>query len=162
MPDYATNAPQGYMGDWRRGAPLGRPSIAPDTRTPAELEAEALQCEEHAATAERDKESRRTPDSFKAPYWQEAAARFRKEAAELRAMIPAAEARVKVSPKVTLQRVRLDSGGYDPQGAYWGIGQPLYWAATDDGELDTTLRADDRDDAKAQVREIIPGARFYN
>lgn len=162
MPDYATNAPQGYQGDWRRGAPLGRPSIAPDTRTPAELEAEARQCENHAEAAERDKEDRRTPDSFKEQFWQAAAESFWKKAAELRAMIPAAEARLKASPKVTLRRVRLDPDGYDSEGAYWGISQPLYWAATDDGELDTTLRADDRDDAKAQVREIIPGARFYN
>lgn len=34
--------------------------------------------------------------------------------------------------KVRLFRVRLDSGGYDDGGAYWGIGQPLYCA--DDGE----------------------------
>ena len=27
--DYAANAPQGYMGAWKRGAPLGRPSLVP-------------------------------------------------------------------------------------------------------------------------------------
>ena len=39
MPEYETNAPQGYMGDWKRGAPLGRPTIGPDSRSLAELEA---------------------------------------------------------------------------------------------------------------------------
>ena len=98
---YATNAPQGYMGDWKRGAPLGRPSILPAGNV------------------------------------------------------------VATSPKVTLQRVRLDSGGYDSCGAYWGIGQPLYWAATDDSALDITFRADNRAAAKEHVRGIISAARFY-
>lgn len=65
------------------------------------------------------------------------------------------------SPKVTLQRVRLDSSGYDSTGAYFGHGSPLYWAATDDGALDITFRAADRDAAKAHVRDVMPGARFY-
>lgn len=163
MPSYETNAPQGYCGDWKRGAPLGRPTAKPDLRTPAQLEEEAAQNDAFALEAERDKERRHTPDSYKAIYWETAAASFRRKAGELRAMIPAAAARVVAPPvKVTLQRVRLDSGGYDPQGAYFGIGAPLYWAATDDGELDATFRADDRADAKAHVRELLPNARFYN
>ena len=32
-----------------------------------------------------------------------------------------------------LRKIRLDSGGYDPGGAYWGIGLPLYWAMNQDG-----------------------------
>ena len=26
-----------------------------------------------------------------------------------------------------LRRIRINNGGYDDGGAYWGIGQPLYW-----------------------------------
>jgi hypothetical protein len=34
---------------------------------------------------------------------------------------------------VRLFRVRLDSGGYDDGGAYWGTGTPLFCAIDDDG-----------------------------
>lgn len=96
---YATNAQAGYMGDPKRGAAMGRPSIKPAAPVVAPV-------------------------------------------------------------RVTLQRVRLNAGGYDQAGAYWGHGAPLYWAATDDGALDTTLRANSRDEAKERVRAIMPGARF--
>ena len=32
---------------------------------------------------------------------------------------------------VYLSRVKIDSGGYDEGGAYWGVGQPLYCAYSD-------------------------------
>lgn len=59
----------------------------------------------------------------------------------------------------SLQRVRLNAGGYDSGGAYWGVGQPLYWASA--GEADMFFRAATRQDAKAYVRETYPAARFY-
>lgn len=99
-PDYKNNAPAGYMGDARRGAALGRPTLAPAS--------------------------------------------------------PAA------SPKISLRRVYLNSGGYDVHGAYYGTGTPLYWAADDSGDYDVTFRAADRATAKAIVRKTFPGARFYN
>jgi hypothetical protein len=34
--------------------------------------------------------------------------------------------------RLYLRRVPIDSGGYDPGGAYWGLGRPLY--ALGDGE----------------------------
>lgn len=34
---------------------------------------------------------------------------------------------------VRLFRVRINSGGYDDGGAYWGIGEPLFCAIDDDG-----------------------------
>jgi len=34
--------------------------------------------------------------------------------------------------KVYKKRVRLDSGGYDSGGAYWGLGAPLYVEFTKD------------------------------
>lgn len=67
-----------------------------------------------------------------------------------------------------LVRVRLNSGGYDSGGAYWGFGRPLYWASAEEipaqydrDYVDRFYRADDRDDAKAQVRAEYPNARFY-
>lgn len=67
--------------------------------------------------------------------------------------------------KLYLRRIRLDSGGYDPNGTYFGLGQPLYWCA-DDGtsenhSIDFMLRAADRDEAKAAVRARYPNARFF-
>lgn len=63
--------------------------------------------------------------------------------------------------KVSLQCVRLDSGGYDKGGAYWGIGMPLYWAGSDCGTIDMWCRAESREDAKARVLAKFPKARFY-
>jgi hypothetical protein len=64
-------------------------------------------------------------------------------------------------PKFRLERVRLDSGGYEPGGTYWGIGAPLYCYTADDGDVCGHLRAESREDAKRQVGEKYPGARFY-
>ena len=44
---------------------------------------------------------------------------------------------------VRLFRVRLDSGGYDDGGAYWGIGKPLF-CATDGADYRHFVRADSR------------------
>jgi hypothetical protein len=63
--------------------------------------------------------------------------------------------------KFTLQRVRLNSGGYDSSGSYWGHGQRLYWFTSDDGSREGTCRAADRDGAKAHIRQTTPDARFY-
>lgn len=60
-----------------------------------------------------------------------------------------------------LQRVRLDSGGYDAGGAYWGIGAPLYWYGSEDGSADGFIRGTTRNAAKAAIRETYPGARFF-
>lgn len=65
------------------------------------------------------------------------------------------------APRVRVSRVRLDAGGYDPNGTYFGIGQSLYWIRTDGGEVDFVVRAHDRDYAKAEARNRIPMARFY-
>lgn len=47
---------------------------------------------------------------------------------------------------VRLFRVRIDRGGYDDGGAYWGIGAPLFCAIDDDGSRKFT-RASTRDQA---------------
>ena len=63
--------------------------------------------------------------------------------------------------QLTLRRVRLDSGGYDSNGTYFGCGAPLYWCADDSGEIDFMLRASSREEAKREVREVYSTARFY-
>lgn len=91
------------------------------------------------------------------------------------------------APKIHLAEIRLDSGGYDPGGAYWGFGGWLWEAWTDDGAFYMTgrvysgtderkeacerlraqgnewpgSRAIDRETAKQEIREVIPNARFY-
>lgn len=56
--------------------------------------------------------------------------------------------------RIRLQRVRLDVGGYDSGGAYWGLGEPLWVAEDADGER-SFFRARDRDAAKAYVRNEL-------
>lgn len=51
-----------------------------------------------------------------------------------------------------LVRVPLDSGGYDPGGAYWGIGQPLFCAWTNEG-FRRYFRAPSRKAALAIAKE---------
>jgi hypothetical protein len=55
--------------------------------------------------------------------------------------------------KVHLERVRLDRGGYDSRGRYWGAGAPLYRASSDEHDFDVYVRGYTRDEAKKAVRE---------
>jgi len=62
--------------------------------------------------------------------------------------------------KLYLRKVRLNQGGYDVNGTYFGGGPPmLYWCASADCEVDFTLRANGRLDARQQVLERYPGAQ---
>lgn len=135
-------SPAGWMGDPRRGAAMGRPSAETD---PDALRAEIERLNQYAATARRCGE------------WAEAD-EYQEHARDLGRRLEAIESRAPV--KVTLRRVRLDSGGYDSGGAYWGLGEPLFWAGTEGGELDSFFRAADRAAAVAHVRETFPNARF--
>lgn len=60
-----------------------------------------------------------------------------------------------------LRRIRLDNGGYDSGGAYWGVGAPLYGYESQDGEVYGYLRAEDREAAKWKVERKYAGARFF-
>lgn len=64
--------------------------------------------------------------------------------------------------KLHLRRVRINSGGYDDGGAYWGIGQPLF-ECFDGDDFNVYLRARDREAAKAKIRSEYnyPDAKFY-
>jgi len=59
-----------------------------------------------------------------------------------------------------LRRLPLDSGGYDAGGAYWGHGDPLYWA-TDGAGVRVFRRAPDRPTAKRIILQQFSTARFY-
>ena len=62
--------------------------------------------------------------------------------------------------RVSLRWIRLDMGGYDNGGAYWGLGQPLWLASftdTDGETIECFFRADDRNAAKA----VLSGCKFY-
>ena len=65
--------------------------------------------------------------------------------------------------KIRMRRVRLDSGGYDPGGAYFGLGAPLYYAAGDESGY-VYVRGASRRYAKAILAElgyIDENSRFY-
>lgn len=52
--------------------------------------------------------------------------------------------------RVRLTRVPIDSGGYDPGGAYWGTGETLWYAVDKDGN-EKYFRAPYRDAAKRKL-----------
>jgi hypothetical protein len=52
---------------------------------------------------------------------------------------------------VYLSRVRIDSQGYDPGGAYWGIGTPVYCAYSDRCGYCRYTRARDRAEAAEKL-----------
>lgn len=62
--------------------------------------------------------------------------------------------------KLRMRKLRLmDYGAYDEMGAYWGLGNPIYFAASEDTEI--FVRASSRDSAKQAVRAILPAATFH-
>lgn len=67
----------------------------------------------------------------------------------------------KLSGKVSLRKIRINQGGYDDGGAYWGIGSQLWNASNDDLSVNLWFRARTRDAAKDQVLVKFPAARFY-
>jgi hypothetical protein len=62
--------------------------------------------------------------------------------------------------RLYLRHLRLDSGGYDEGAAYWGHGEPLYWATNGAG-VHVFRRAADRPSAKRIILQQFPAARFY-
>lgn len=64
---------------------------------------------------------------------------------------------------VSLRRVRLNAGGYDALGNYWGVGPRLYIVVPEDQpQADTWhVRAYNRSKAKDLVRARWPKATFY-
>jgi hypothetical protein len=60
-----------------------------------------------------------------------------------------------------LKRIPLDSGGYDPGGAYWGLGMPLYGYADSEGAIEDFIRAESRNHAKFKILCKYPTATFF-
>ena len=70
-------------------------------------------------------------------------------------------ARCGFTDRLALRRVRLDAGGYDQLGTYWGDSPTtkLYWYASDDNRIDGTLRARDRSAAREVLLARYPRAK---
>ncbi|MDP2374394.1 hypothetical protein [Reyranella sp.] len=67
------------------------------------------------------------------------------------------------APPFRLARVRMvDGGAYDAGGAYWGLGDPLYYYEGPIADINGYVRGATRDAAKAAVRQFHPAARFFN
>lgn len=60
------------------------------------------------------------------------------------------------APMFEIQPVPLDDGGYDEGGAYWGLGDPLYYAGTDCGRWGLYIRAPSAAEAAAAFRDANP------
>ena len=56
----------------------------------------------------------------------------------------------RIDGKCHLQKIPLDSGGYDKGGAYWGLGEPLYCAQDSEGGR-FFIRAKTRKEAKEKI-----------
>lgn len=72
--------------------------------------------------------------------------------------------------KLSLVKLHLQDGCYDYQGAYWGAPDNLYYASAEYEDLtrqDETgvcrvfVRASSREEAKSNVRKILPKAKFF-
>lgn len=63
--------------------------------------------------------------------------------------------------KLHLVKVRLNKGGYDFRGEYWGVGLPLYYYQTPNCEEYGHIRANNREHAKQLVRSLVPSATFF-
>ena len=74
------------------------------------------------------------------------------------------EAVTSMDHKFHLQKVKLDSGGYDSGGAYWGLrmrGEALYWAVNEYETIHRFIDAKDRAHAKRLIRAEFARARIY-
>jgi hypothetical protein len=65
--------------------------------------------------------------------------------------------------KVYLRKVRLNKGGYDEFGSYWGATlYPLYQYEIEELELLDYIRAKSREAAKTELKRKFPKATFFN
>ena len=65
--------------------------------------------------------------------------------------------------KMRLYYVKLDGGGYDDGGAYWGFdnGNRLYCLESECGGVIMFLRAHARCSAKVKALKLYPKAKFF-
>lgn len=62
--------------------------------------------------------------------------------------------------KVSITKERLNNGGYDRDGVYFGVGEPLYYVMDEDGIYGDYIRASCREEAIELAREIYPLAKI--
>ena len=62
--------------------------------------------------------------------------------------------------RVSIQKERVNQGGYIKGGIYFGVGEPLYFAQDEDGLWGYYIRASDRNEAIAIMRERYPIAQI--
>jgi hypothetical protein len=62
--------------------------------------------------------------------------------------------------RVSIQKERVNKGGYIYGGVYFGVGKPLYFAQDEDGLWGDYFRASDRNEAIAIMRERYPIAQI--
>lgn len=67
------------------------------------------------------------------------------------------------SVKLYLSKIKrsVRSGAYDSNGTYFSAEDPIYWAASEDENVDFILRAVGRDNAKSLVIDQYPRAKFF-
>jgi len=60
-----------------------------------------------------------------------------------------------------LRRMKLNSGGYNSSGHYYGIGAPLYKATRDDDDEVVLIRARTRRLAIIELKARFPNAKLF-
>lgn len=134
----ATTPDQGYMCDTRRGAGMGRGTETRAGRALA-LQSDIESTEKTLAMFadgfepgwyDHDRETGEVIFTPSFPTAESRAAWIKKLEADRDSSVAALARLESTAPrdKWQLQRVQLNSGGYDSGGAYWGIGAPLYCA----------------------------------
>lgn len=63
--------------------------------------------------------------------------------------------------KTYLRKVRINNGGYDDSGTYWGLGMPLYQYTNDDMDSWEYMRALTRNMAIQLLECKMPNAEFW-
>jgi hypothetical protein len=63
---------------------------------------------------------------------------------------------------IYIHRVLLNAAGYDPNGTYFGIGDPVWWVAVDgsDGEIDEVHRASSIEKVVVAIKKRFPDAQI--
>lgn len=69
---------------------------------------------------------------------------------------------VTASIKLRMSRLQLVDGDYDKWGAYWGAGtKDVYCAWNGEERVKVFVRGMSRTEAKENVQEILPNAKFF-
>lgn len=67
---------------------------------------------------------------------------------------------IEAGETLNIVKKELNSGGYDENGTYFGLGDSIYWVSSENGNVDYIIRAKNLKDAQGQVRETYPDVMF--